>query len=73
MGDNQKDGVSDDTVPLRKLTESALAHLRASAIKTGGVDPYSTADSGIHRTAPRRTLDDMRRLSEKIKSERVYK
>jgi hypothetical protein len=37
-----------------------------------GVDPYSTADSGIYKTAPRRTLDDMRRLSEKIKRDRVY-
>jgi hypothetical protein len=75
MGQKQNDSVGafdDDTVPLRKLTESAVAQLRASATKAGGVDPYSTADSGIHKTVPRRTLDDMRRLSERIKRVRLY-
>jgi hypothetical protein len=65
-------GFDDNTVPVRKLTESAIAQLRASTTKGGGVDPYSTADSGIHKTAPRRTLDDMRRLSERIKRARLY-
>jgi hypothetical protein len=62
-----------DTVTVNTLPESAIARLRAEADGVLGVDPYSTADSGIHKTAPRRTLHDMRRLSEKIKRRRVYK
>jgi hypothetical protein len=61
-----------DTVTVNTLPESAIARVRAEAGGVLGVDPYSTADSGIHKTAPRRTLDDMRRLSEKIKRDRAY-
>jgi hypothetical protein len=77
MNDKQDGGVglpeSDiDTVTVNTLPEGAIARLRAEADGVLGVDPYSTADSGIHKTAPRRTLDDMRRLCEKIKRDRVY-
>jgi hypothetical protein len=40
-----------------------------------GSDPYSTADS-LHllaNKAPRRTLDDMRKLSEEIKRTRAHR
>jgi hypothetical protein len=65
-------GFNEDTVPVRTLSESAVAQPRASATKAGGVDPYSTADSGIRKAISRRTLDDMRRLSERIKRVRLY-
>lgn len=40
-----------------------------------GSDPYSTADSRhlLEKKAPRRTLDDMRKLSEEIKRARAQK
>jgi hypothetical protein len=65
-------GFNEDTVPLRTLSESAVTQSRASGTKVGGVDPYSTADSGIRKAMSRRTLDDMRRLSERIKRVRLY-
>jgi hypothetical protein len=36
-------------------------------------DPYSTADTPRSQKGPRRTLDDMRRLSEEIKRTREMK
>ena len=43
--------------------------------KVPGNDPYSTADSHhlLANKAPRRTLDDMRKLSEEIKRARAQK
>jgi hypothetical protein len=38
-----------------------------------GFDPYSTATSASAPAKPRRTLDDMRKLSEEIKRNRERK
>ena len=57
-----------DTVRIRVLPQSALSESANSAVPPPGFDPYST-DIGAQavREKPRRTLDDMRRLSEQIK------
>ena len=55
-----------DTVRLPALRRLAVpAELSAEAPELAGGDPYSKAVP--QRKAPRRTLDDMRRLSEQIK------
>ena len=56
-----------DTVRIRVLPESVLQQRSSSAAPERGFDPYST-DVGAVSAAPkpRRTLDDMRRLSEAI-------
>lgn len=67
---------TSDTVTICKLPESVVVQLRADLPEALGGDPYSNVD---HVAAPanearrRRTLDDMRRLSEEIKRSRVYK
>jgi hypothetical protein len=45
----------------------------APAPRVEGFDPYSTATSPGSSEKPRRTLDDMRRLSEEIKRNRQQK
>lgn len=60
----------DDTVRIRVLPESALQDMQPDAgdeAPEQGFDPYSN-DVGAQRAQPgrRRTLDDMRRLSEAI-------
>ena len=57
-----------DTVRIRVLPESMLQEGANSVAAPAGFDPYST-DIGAQagRERPRRTLDDMRRLSEQIK------
>jgi len=57
-----------DTVRIRVLPESMLQGGANRAVPASGFDPYST-DIGAQATAEkaRRTLDDMRRLSEQIK------
>lgn len=61
-----------DTVRIRVLPESLLQEGANSAAPSPSFDPYST-DIGAHaRERPRRTLDDMRRLSEQIKRIRDF-
>jgi hypothetical protein len=45
----------------------------APAPRVEGFDPYSTATSPRSSDKPRRTLDDMRKLSEEIKRNRQQK
>jgi len=60
-----------DTVPLLLLPEEVLKQLgEAPAPRVEGCDPYSTATSAGVSEKPRRTLDDMRKLSEEIKRSR---
>ena len=63
-----------DTVPLLLLPEDVLRQLgEAPAPRVEGCDPYSTATSAGAAEKPRRTLDDMRKLSEEIKRNRDRK
>jgi len=57
-----------DTVRIRILPESLLQGAAPGALPAAGFDPYST-DIGAQAVEekPRRTLDDMRRLSAQIK------
>ena len=45
----------------------------ASAPPAEGFDPYSRDTAGSAAQKPRRTLDDMRKLSEEIKKNRARK
>lgn len=65
-------------------TRTVRAIQDATGVKLGDVatpapghtaphDPYSTADAPRSQKGPRRTLDDMRRLSEEIKRAREMK
>ena len=68
-----------DTRKIRALQEATTAQpggetqVAAPAAARPSNDPYSTADSHhlLEKKAPRRTLDDMRKLSEEIKRTRV--
>jgi len=62
-----------DTVRIRVLPESLLQEGAGSSAPSPSFDPYST-DIGAQgaRERPRRTLDDMRRLSEQIKRIRDF-
>ena len=67
-----------DTQRLKALQESTSAHLQpdASPASVSGMDPYSSADRSTppdEPAAPRRTLNDMRELSEQIKRARAAK
>jgi hypothetical protein len=64
-----------DTVRIRVLPESALQSPPPDPeIPVQGFDPYSTDIGSLTAPAkPRRTLDDMRRLSEEIKRNRLAK
>ena len=70
-----------DTRKVRALQEATTAQLggeaqvAAPATPPPSNDPYSTADSHhlLEKKAPRRTLDDMRKLSEEIKRARALK
>jgi hypothetical protein len=61
-----------DTVRIRVLPQSMLQGGATSAVPAPGFDPYSTdiGAQAVHETL-RRTLDDMRRLSEAIKRTRT--
>jgi hypothetical protein len=60
-----------DTVRIRVLPESVLRH-PDSAAPVRSFDPYSTGVGALTvRPKPRRTLDDMRRLSEAIVRNRL--
>jgi hypothetical protein len=67
-----------DTQPMRRLQEDAavkVAKEPAPAPRVEGFDPYSTATTSpmVSSEKPRRTLDDMRKLSEEIKRNRERK
>lgn len=65
-----------DTQQVRQLQEDAAATLAkeaAPAPRVEGFDPYTTATSPGSSEKPRRTLDDMRKLSEEIKRNRQRK
>jgi hypothetical protein len=63
-----------DTKPVRLLQENASVKSGpAPTPRVEGFDPYSTATSTAVREKPRRTLDDMRKLSEEIKRKREQK
>ncbi len=61
-----------DTVRIRVLPESALQERTRSATPVRSFDPYSSGTAAVPvRPRPRRTLDDMRRLSEAILRKRL--
>jgi hypothetical protein len=62
-----------DTKQVRQLQEDASAKLAQESPRVEGVDPYSTATAAGAPQKPRRTLDDMRKLSEEIKRNRDRK
>jgi hypothetical protein len=62
-----------DTTQVRRIQEEVQVNLKEEPAGPVGVDPYSTAVSTEPKKAPRRTLDDMRKLSEEIKKKRQEK
>lgn len=56
-----------DTQRLKQLQEEAAMALQDKPVQPPGCDPYSTTASPAPQKTPRRTLDDMRKLSEEIK------
>jgi|SRR5579872_2986818 len=59
-----------DTMPLKQLPISTIGKSRLPAAQPAGGDPYNRASSVKAPEKPqsaRRTLDDMRKLSEEIK------
>jgi hypothetical protein len=62
-----------DTQRLRQLQEEAAVTLEEKPAPPPGVDPYSLAPPVAPQKTPRRTLDDMRKLSEQIKLKRQVK
>jgi hypothetical protein len=64
-----------DTQQVRALQEAANVDLGDAATAPVSDNPYSTGDKRtiIAKRAPRRTLDDMRKLSEEIKRARNHK
>jgi hypothetical protein len=69
-GHEGADAADVDTVPLEALREDQFD--TTAEIASSGGDPYRTAKSASgHLRGTRRTLDDMRRLSEEIKRART--
>jgi hypothetical protein len=62
-----------DTQRLRQLQEEAAVTLEGEPVPPPGVDPYSVATPVAPQKTARRTLDDMRKLSEEIKLKRQGK
>jgi hypothetical protein len=62
-----------DTQRLRQLQEEAAVTLEEEPAPPPGVDPYSVTTPVAPQKTPRRTLDDMRKLSEEIKLKRQVK
>jgi hypothetical protein len=64
-----------DTQQVRALQDATDVSLGESPTLTISDNPYSTGDKRevIAKRAPRRTLDDMRKLSEEIKRARALK
>jgi len=54
-------------------TKSVSVAYQAAAPAVEGFDPYSSATTRVAPDKPRRTLDDMRKLSEEIKKSRDRK
>ena len=64
--------VCADTVRIRILPESSLQEPPRHEAPVRSFDPYSTDNGALTtRPKPRRTLDDMRRLSEAIVRNRL--
>ena len=64
-----------DTVPLEALREELLSESTTEIVPSGG-DPYHNAKAPAPirgQRHQRRTLDDMRKLSEEIKQSRTSK
>ena len=62
-----------DTQRLRQLQEEAAVSLAGEPVPLPGIDPYSVTTPMPPQKTPRRTLDDMRKLSEEIKLKRQVK
>jgi hypothetical protein len=64
-----------DTQQVRALQEAANVDISEAPTSPVSDNPYSTGDKRdvIAKRAPRRTLDDMRKLSEEIKQSRMHK
>jgi hypothetical protein len=63
-----------DTQRLRQLQEEGGATLEQPAVTPPtGCDPYSATVTSTPAKTPRRTLDDMRKLSEEIKRSKQQK
>jgi hypothetical protein len=62
-----------DTQRLRQLQEETAVTLKSETASAPGVDPYSVTTPLAPEKARRRTLDDMRKLSEEIKRSRREK
>lgn len=62
-----------DTHRLRQLQEEAAVTLKEEPAPPAGIDPYSVTTPLPPEKEPRRTLDDMRKLSEEIKRNRQPK
>ncbi len=64
-----------DTQQVRALQDAASVDISEEPAPPVSDNPYSTGDkrSLIAKRAPRRTLDDMRKLSEEIKRARLHK
>jgi hypothetical protein len=59
-----------DTKQMRQIQDDVKVTLKDEPAAATGFDPYSTAAPAEPKKAPRRTLDDMRKLSEEIKRKR---
>src|ERR1700733_10432861 len=59
-----------DTQQLEQLQEEAAVTLKDEPAPSAGVDPYSVTTPVVPQKTPRRSLDDMRKLSEEIKRSR---
>jgi hypothetical protein len=66
------EGDTVDTAVIRSLGEGLSLEAPAAPVKTQGSNPYERANMtpGDEVATKRRTLDDMRRLSESIKSKK---
>ena len=62
-----------DTQRLRQLQEEVAVTFENEPVPPLGVDPYSVSTPVAPQKTPRRTLDDMRKLSEEIKLKRQGK
>ena len=62
-----------DTQRLKQLQDEAAVALNDEPAPPQGINPYSVTPSVAPQKASRRTLDDMRKLSEEIKRSRQGK
>lgn len=72
---SEESQADDDTAPLRKRSaDEELSVGKDIAQSDSGHDPYGSAEiEAVPRDKSRRTLDDMRKLSDEIKVARTYK